>query len=353
MIPGRGGPVRIVVAGGTGFIGRALVADLLRAGHEVIVLTRRGGTAAEVGWSGSEVAKSDSIRFVQWDPEGAGSGAGDPQGRDSGALDIQDVVDGADVVVNLAGSTIATRWTATNKRRIVQSRIAATRALVRTIRAAKNKPKVFVSASAVGYYGPRGDEDVTETSPSGDDFLAEVCRRWEAEAMEAAGIGRLKRTGATEVPAGAGGAEDVGLRVVLARFGLVLGDGGALQMMALPFRLFAGGPLGSGRQWMPWIHIDDAVGMLRFAIRNGDVRGPLNVTGPAPLRNRQFAKVLGRVMGRPAFMPAPAFAMRFVLGEMADMVLTGQRALPERATEAGFRFRHEDAESALRAVFDR
>lgn len=323
--------MRIVVAGGTGFIGSALVEDLASAGHEVTVLTRQrperatpaGGAGGPSAGAKGEGPGRGSVNFVQWDPAGDLSGAGD-------RLDaLVATVDGADAVVNLAGATLARRWTKASKALIVDSRVASTRALVQAMETTDAPPAVFVSASAVGYYGPRGDQIISEDSAPGEDFLADVCRRWEAEAE------RATRT-----------------RVVLARIGLVLGDGGALGMMALPFRLFVGGPLGSGRQWMPWIHLDDAVGMFRLAIEK-DIEGPLNVVGPQPLRNKDFVKVLGRVMGRPSFMPAPAFAMRALLGEMADMVLTGQRAMPHVATAAKYKFRFEDAEAALQDVFGR
>lgn len=170
---------------------------------------------------------------------------------------------------------------------------------------------------------------ITEKSPAGDDFLARVCIQWENEAAKA---------------------RQYGIRVVTTRFGLVLGDGGALQMMALPFRLFVGGPLGSGRQWVPWIHMQDCIGMVLHALETDKLDGPMNVVGPAPLRNRDFSHVVGRVLRRPSFLPAPAFALRLMLGEMASMVLSGQRVLPEQATRSGYRFRFDDAEAALRDV---
>lgn len=316
--------MRIVVAGGTGFIGRALVTDLVRAGHEVIVFTRRlGGNRG--------IDHREGVRFVEWDPRG-----GARTDSDESIRRVIEAVDGTDAVVNLAGAVIARRWTARSKELIVSSRVDATRTLVQAVTSAASPPGVFVSASAVGYYGSRGDLMVTEDSPAGADFLADVCRRWEAEAEKVARVDAAPAEGR--------------IRLVLPRIGLVLGDGGALRMMALPFRLFVGGPLGSGEQWMPWIHLDDAVGLIRFAIENEQVHGPLNVTGPNPVRNREFARILGEVLGRPSFMPAPAFAMRAVLGEMADMVLTGQRAVPDKALAAGYGFRYTDAKAALRDV---
>lgn len=345
--------MRIVVAGGTGFIGRALVEDLASAGHEVIVLTRQrperaasaGGADGAVAGAKGEEAGRGSVEFVQWDPAEDLSGAAD------GLDELTATVNGADAVVNLAGATLARRWTNASKALIIDSRVDSTRALVEAMEKADEPPAVFVSASAVGYYGPRGDQIISEDSAPGEDFLADVCRRWEAEAERAAGgRGNAGATGAGVHASETGVATRT--RVVLARIGLVLGDGGALGMMALPFRLFVGGPLGSGQQWMPWIHLEDAVGMFRLAIEK-EVEGPLNVVGPQPLRNKEFAKILGRVLGRPSFMPAPAFAMRTLLGEMADMVLTGQRAMPHAATAAKYKFRFEDVEVALRDVFGR
>lgn len=297
--------MHVVVAGGTGFIGRALVDALLREGRRVTVLTRRSeeearrvlpGGAAVVGWQGNE---------------------------DTAPLPAD-----ADAVVNLAGAGIARRWTRAAKRLILDSRVRTTEAVVRALQRAGG-PRVLVNASAVGYYGPRGDERVTEREGPGDDFLARVCRAWEAAAVEA---------------------ERAGVRVVRLRTGFVVGRGGGLRLMALPFRLFVGGPLGSGRQWMPWIHIEDVVGMIRFALDRDDVSGPLNVSAPEPVRNRDFARALGRVLGRPSVFPAPALALRLVMGEAADMILTGQRSVPEAALAAGYRFRFTDPEAALRDV---
>ena len=294
----------IVVAGGTGFLGGALVTRLRAAGHRVQVLSRRPATGALV-----------------WSPDGSVG---------PWATALAD----ADVVINLAGESIASgRWTTARKARIRDSRIRATRSLVTAIEAAPRRPAVFVSASATGYYGPRGDEPVTERTPAGDDFLAAVCRDWETEALRAA-------------PA---------TRVVLLRTGIALArDGGALPQMALPFRLFGGGPVGSGRQFYPWIHRDDWVNMTIWAIATAAVSGPLNVTAPTPVPNREFARTLGRVLRRPAFVPAPGFALRLALGEMADaLLLTGQRVIPAQAQALGFRFEHPELEAALREIYSR
>ena len=242
-------------------------------------------------------------------------------------------VDGAGAVVNLAGESIAAkRWTAGQKNWILESRVNATRSLAAAIKMASDPPRVFVSGSAVGYYGPRGDEAVTEDATAGDDFLARVCVAWEAEALRA----------------GSGGT-----RVVCIRTGIALAkDGGALPQMLPPFRFGAGGPVGSGKQYWPWIHRDDWIAMVKWAIATPGASGPLNATAPTPETNRAFAQALGRALRRPSFMPAPAFALRLLLGEMADaLLLSGQRAAPAKAQRLGFRFQYSRLDDALAAIF--
>jgi uncharacterized protein (TIGR01777 family) len=292
--------LNVMIAGGTGFLGRALTRSLRSSGHRVTVLSRRPTQAGEVGWP---------------------SGGTEPS-----------PLDGADVVINLAGTSIASgRWSGSRKAAIRQSRVATTRTLVRAIAAAKAKPSVFLSGSAIGYYGCQGDDVLTEDTPPGTDFLAGVCRGWELEAMAAAST----------------------TRVVLLRTGLVLArDGGALPMLALPFRLFAGGRTGSGRQYMSWIHRDDWVSMVAWAIATPEVSGPLNLTAPEPVTNDAFARTLGATLHRPVWMPAPAFALRMVLGEMADaLMLGGQRVVPRNASQRGFRFEHPALEPALQKLY--
>jgi uncharacterized protein (TIGR01777 family) len=302
--------MKAVIAGGRGFLGRSLARALAADGHEVVVLTR--GTAATTGPG----------RAVTWSPSGeAGSWAA--------------ALDGADAVVNLAGESIAgARWSAAHKTRIRDSRVAATKSLAAAIRRPPAPPPVFVSGSAVGFYGPLGDERVAEDHPPGGDFLARVCVEWEQEASRAAG----ERT-----------------RLVLVRTGLVLaGDGGALPEMLLPFKLGAGGPVGSGRQYWPWIHRDDWTRLVQWAISNPAVSGPVNATAPNPVTNREFARALGRAMRRPAVMPAPAFALRLLVGEMADaLLLSGQRAVPAKAERLGFTFRFTHVDDALGEIFSR
>jgi uncharacterized protein (TIGR01777 family) len=299
--------MRIVIAGGTGFLGRALLDSLGRDGHALTVLSR---SAAGAG----------SPRIAAWSPDGsAGPWAA--------------AIDGADAVVNLAGESIAgRRWNAAQKQRILDSRVLATRSLVTAINQAAKPPSVFVSGSAVGYYGPLGDEIATEEHAAGSDFLADVCRQWEAEAA---------------------GVKAPSTRVAMIRTGLVLErGGGALAKMLPPFWFGAGGPIGSGRQYWPWIHLDDWVGLVRWTIAAPAASGAFNATAPNPMTNAAFAKALGRAVHRPAFMPAPAFAMRAVLGEMADaLLLSGQRAIPERALRGGYRFKYEQLDDALRAIF--
>ena len=303
--------MKIVIAGGSGFLGRPLAAALAVDGHEVVTLSRGGGPAR--GQTRS--------RAVTWSPDG-----------NSGPWASE--LDGAAAVVNLAGESIAgRRWSDTQKQRILDSRVAATRSLVAAFQAAKHPPPVFVSGSAVGYYGPRGDEKISEDTPPGSDFLANVCVQWEAEANRA--------------PSAA-------TRLVCLRTGLVLErDGGALPQMLPPFRFGVGGPVGSGRQYWPWIHRADWIGLVQWAIRTPTVSGAINLTAPNPVTNAEFAQALGRAMHRPAFMPAPAFALRLMLGEMADgLLLSGQRAVPERPEQLGFAFRYSRVDDALAALFN-
>jgi uncharacterized protein len=294
---------KIIVAGGTGLLGTALVGALQDDRHMVVVLTRRPTRDNEVRWS----------------PQYA-------EGLWTSALD------NAHAVINLAGASIAGgRWTTARKAAIRDSRIQATGALVKAIAASGQPPPIFISSSAVGYYGSRGDEPVTEATAPGSDFLAHVCRDWEAAASQLS-------------PAA---------RVVLLRSGVVLArHGGALPQMALPFKLFAGGPAGSGRQFMSWIHLHDWVATVKWALASQDIAGPLNVTAPEPVTNEDFSRSLGRVLGRPAWLKAPSFALRLMLGEMADaLILGGQCVLPAVAQQHGFAFQYPTLESALRQIY--
>jgi uncharacterized protein (TIGR01777 family) len=301
--------MHIVIAGGTGFLGRPLIDAFVAEGHDVTVLTRQSSLRPA----------APRQRAVYWTPDGTtGPWAGE--------------IVGANAIVNLAGESIAAgRWTTAQKQRVLESRVQATRSLTAAIAAAATPPAVLISGSAVGYYGPLGEEVVTEGHAAGADFLATVCLRWEQEAMRA---------------------QTPHTRVACLRTGLVLErDGGAFPRILLPFRLGAGGPLGSGRQYWPWIHRSDWIEAVRFVLHTAAASGALNVTAPHPVTNAQFAKAIGRAMHRPAFVPTPAFALRLALGEMADgLLLSGQRAVPARLQQLGFAFAHRDLDSALRAI---
>ena len=304
--------MRVVVAGGTGFLGTALIDTLRKDGHHVLVLTRRRSN--NPGERGQEEGRRE---YVHWSPDGS-----DTSWRSH--------LENANAVVSLTGAAIDKRWTAAHKREMRDSRIKPTRALAQAITSMRPDGVTFISGSAVGIYGARGDEPLTEDSAPGSDFLGRLAVDWEQAALAASHRAR----------------------VVLVRTGIVLDrDKGALPKMARPFWFFVGGPLGSGRQYISWIHIADWVGMVRWALTNAGVSGPVNATAPQPVTNLDFARTLGRVLGRPALMPAPAFALRIALGEMADAVLTGQRALPARAESLGFRFEHPALEDALRNLY--
>ena len=303
------GAMHIVIAGGSGFLGSALTSRLASEGHDVSILTRRtpAGTSAR-----------PHVTFIPWTPDGTTG----PWAR---------AIDGATAVVNLAGESIAAkRWSEAQKHKLRDSRLLATKSLTTAIRNAPRAPAAFVNGSAVGYYGDRGDETLTEASAPGTDFLARLAQDWEAAATEAAAV----------------------TRVALVRTGIVLDRrGGALAKMLPPFQMFVGGPLGSGRQFMPWIHKEDWVRMVTWMIGAEGARGPLNATSPSPVTNAEFSKALGHALKRPSLLPAPAFALRVMLGEMADaLLLSGQRALPVRATDLGFSFRYSNIDDALASV---
>jgi len=298
--------VRIVIAGGTGLLGAALVSALRHDGHEVIVLTRRA---------------ADGHGYVTWTPDGTVG----PWAR---------ALDGADAVINLTGESIAAgRWTDARKRALVDSRVLPTRSLADATRRVARPPATFVQSSGLGYYGPRGDEPVTEDMPPGSDFLARTCVAWEEGAAPLAAAG---------------------VRLASLRSGPVLAtEGGVLARMLLPFRLGLGGPFGDGRHFMPWIHRSDWVDVVRWIVATPSAAGPFNVSAPEPVTNEAFAATLAHVLRRPHLLRAPAFALRAVLGEMADVVLTGQRAVPARALALGFRFRFPSLEPAFRDLLGR
>jgi uncharacterized protein (TIGR01777 family) len=298
--------MKILVSGSSGLVGSALLPALAAAGDEVVRLVRR---------------KSENEREIGWDPA---RGVSEPER-----------LEGFDGVVHLAGEGIAAgRWTAERQKRIRESRVVGTRVLCEALARTRHRPAVLVAASAVGAYGDRGNELLSESSPRGAGFLAEVCRDWEAATAPAA---------------------DVGVRVVSLRTGIVLAKhGGALAKMLLPFRLGLGGPIGNGNQFMSWIALDDHVAAIRYALVAGALSGPVNAVAPNPVQNREFTRVLARVLRRPAIFPLPAFAARILLGKMADeLLLSGQRVVPERLSSAGFIFAHPQLEGALRHVLDR
>jgi uncharacterized protein len=298
--------MKLVVAGATGFIGSALCSRLLERGHVLTLLTRHVPPEASIP------AKT----WRHWMPGTSG--------------EWEASLDGVDGVINLTGEPIAAkRWTENQKNKIRSSRIDVTRSIVEGIAKAKRKPAFLLNGSAVGYYGPHGDEIVTEETPVGSDFLSSLCRAWEEEAQTA---------------------ESMGIRVVRLRTGIVLGPGGgALAKMVPPFRFFIGGPLGSGAQWMSWIHLEDEIGLILHLIETSQAAGAVNATAPNPATMKEFCRTLGKVMRRPSWAPVPGFALRFMLGEMADMLLTGQRVIPAAAQRLGYKFRYGNLQDALQA----
>lgn len=324
---------RVIVTGATGSIGRKLCARLEAKGYRVVVFSRDPERARRTMRNGSE--------FVAWEPSETGAWVS--------------AIEGAYGVVHLAGANLfAKRWNEAYQREIMESRRIGTRGLVNAMRAANDKPRVFVSSSAVGYYGPRDDTPLDEDASPGNDFLAEVVKAWEAEALKAEELGIrtvVVRTGVV-LSGDARGRIPIPIDLrgfSLSRPGFVLDtESGALPLMALPFRLMIGGPIGSGKQWFPWVHIDDVVGIMLLALEDERVRGPINATAPEPLTNRDFSKTLGRVMNRPSWLPVPGFALKLLLGPVAEMLTAGQRVVPTKAQELGYKFKYPTAESALR-----
>ncbi|MBI2342931.1 MAG: TIGR01777 family protein [Deltaproteobacteria bacterium] len=297
--------MKLVIAGGTGFIGRALVARLTACGETCTLLTRR------------ELPDRHPLHYVQWDAQHGGT--------------WHTPLDGADAVINLVGESVAMhRWTAAQKLKMLRSRIDATTALVEAFGETRRHPSVLINASAIGYYGDRGDETLSETAPPGRDFLAHVAVAWE--------------TAATRVVTH-------GARLVLLRTGLVLGhSGGALARMVPVFRRGLGGRIGSGHQWMSWIHLDDVVGLILFLLQHPAASGPFNLVSPTPCRNREFATILGKQLHRSTRVPVPAWLLRMAMGERASLLLQSQRVLPTRVQQLGYRFRYSTCEAALQAA---
>jgi uncharacterized protein (TIGR01777 family) len=304
--------MRVIITGGSGLIGRALTETLTSDGHEVIILSRSPKRVADL---------PSGARAEGWDAHTAGGWA--------------HLADGADAIVNLAGANLAgegffpSRWTDERKRTQRESRVNAGRAVVEAVEQATVKPRVVVQASGIGYYGPRGDEIITEEGAAGNDWIARVAAQdWEPSTAAV---------------------EEMGVRRVIVRTGMVLSSKeGALPRLLLPFRLFAGGPMGSGKQWYSWIHLQDEARAIRFLIEHDQASGPFNMVAPEPVTNGELARLIGRIMGRPSFLPVPAFALKLAFGEVATVVLEGQRAVPRRLMDLGFEFQFPEAQSALR-----
>ena len=306
--------MRVVITGATGTIGRRLVAELRERGSTVTVLSRNPAHARD--------ALPGQVEAHEWpDPKWSPPPAEALRGRDG--------------IVHLAGEPIAQRWSDEAKREIRDSRVLSTRNLVEALRGlpAAERPRVLVSQSASGWYGARGDEPVDESAPAASDFLARVTASWEGEAERA---------------------EELGLRVVRTRTGVVLSEsGGALEKMLPPFKLGVGGPVAGGKQYVPWVHLDDVAGAIAFCLETEEARGPVNVSAPEPVTNRELSQALGRVLRRPAVAPVPAFAVKLLYGEMAMVVTTGARVVPRRLQELGYEFRRPQLEPALRAATGR
>lgn len=299
--------MKVAITGATGFVGRRLVEQLQTKGHQPLILTRNP-TAAKRAFP--------NVEIVAYTP------------TESGAW--QSAIAGCDAVVNLAGEPIAeTRWTPKHKQEILNSRQVGTRKIVEAIAQAEPKPTVLINASAIGYYGMSETASFDETSPSSNDFLAQVCQAWEAEAQKV---------------------KDAGVRLVILRFGIVLGDGGALAKMIPPFQLFAGGPIGTGRQWFSWIHRDDLVNLILESLTQPNFEGVFNATAPNPVRMSEFCQVLGETLNRPSWLPVPSFVLEAMLGEGAQVVLEGQQVLPKRTISQGFSYQYPTVKQALSQI---
>ncbi len=304
--------MRILISGSTGLVGSAVVDRLSHQGHEFIRLFRPGTEVRT-----AQTTPSHELPHVLWNPQ-------------SGLLNSR--AEGADALIHLAGASIAGhRWTEPWKRELRDSRVAATHHLIASLRRLRRPPQIFVAASAIGFYGNRGGEELTESSPAGTDFLAQLAADWETESA---------------------GAAELGARVVILRFGVILAKhGGALPRMALPFRLGLGGKIGSGRQWISWVTVEDIVGIIRFALETNLLSGPANAVSPNPAQNAEFSATMGRVLRRPAIFPTPSFLLRLALGEMADsLLLASQKVYPTKLQKLGYRFLYPDLEPALAAV---
>jgi uncharacterized protein len=299
--------MKILITGGTGFVGTQLTSRLIKDNHEVTILSRSAKRSGEI---------PREISYLQGDPTQKGS--------------WQEAIKNHDAAINLAGASIFAKWTEEHKKAIRESRVSITRNIVEGIPSHPQKQFAFFSTSAVGYYGFCGDEELTEESPHGDDYLARIASEWEGEALKA---------------------KEKGARVVITRFGIVMGEkGGALGQMIPLFKKFIGGPIGSGRQWFSWVHIKDLAEAFTFLLKHPEISGPVNVCSPNPVRNKDLAKALGRALHRPSFMPAPGFMIKLVLGEFGSVILEGQRVIPKRLLDSGFAFQYPEIDKALQEI---
>lgn len=302
--------MKILFFGGTGFIGRNMTKELLVNGHQVFIVTRNRQKVSNA---------LDKVQIIDWDNKSTLSSL----------IGLQDI----DAVINLAGESLANRrWSDSVKKEILDSRINTTQAIVTAINNRTIQPKVLINASAVGYYGPRQDEEISETGTAGQDFLAQVCQEWENEAYKV---------------------RSDFVRVVTMRIGVVLGREGALDRMKIPFKFYIGGALGTGKQWLSWIHINDLTSLLRFVIEHQEITGPINATAPEPVTMKNFCSTLGEVMHRPCWLQVPEWVLRIALGQMAEMLVYGQRIIPKKISDAGFRFRFGKLRSALEDVMQK
>jgi len=303
--------MKVVIAGGSGFIGRQLCESLVHDGHQVTVLSRNPREARSILHPAATIVEWDGLTLGPWER----------------------TLEGSDAVINLCGEPVAdARWTEDRKQTLRMSRIGTTRLLVQGLSRVSSRPRTLINASGIGYYGPRDPMPVTEETQAGSDFLADLCVAWEHEAVQA---------------------EAFSLRVVRLRSGMVLGsDGGALPRMLMPFRFFLGGPVSPGDQWVSWIHRQDVIGLIHWVLKNPTVSGPVNGTAPGAVTMREFCRTLGRVMGRPSWLPVPEFALGLALGELATLLTTGQRVEPTVALRGGYVFRYPALEPALQAIFE-
>lgn len=303
--------MKVAITGATGLVGSRLVEKLKAENHQILVLTRNPDKAKKIFPNSA----FPQVEIVQYNPQASG--------------EWQKVISGCDAVINLAGAPIAERWTPQYKQEILSSRQTVTQKVVEAIKQAEAKPQVLVSASAIGYYGTSETATFDETSASGADFLAEVCQTWEAEAEKV---------------------KEAGVRLVIPRIGIVLANGGALGKMLGPFQMFAGGPIGSGRQWFSWIHRDDLVDLIIEALKRPDMEGVFNATAPNPVRMEQFCQTLGEVMNRPSWLPVPDFVLELLLGDGSKVVLEGQQVLPKHTQEVNFQYKYPELKPALKEI---